>query len=118
MATKYQVSGKGIPVSIAEADRIYAEKKAAAEHATQADFVKFLLEHDGKPSQDFVSKLRASPEERNYYVTCLEGLFKDPGYADDFFGCTGKRLNVALGHAKAWAEAIAEEVLNQIPTLQ
>lgn len=118
MATKYQTSGKGKYISTEEADQLYLARKASAEHATQEDFVKFLLEHDGKPSQDFVSKLRASPEEHQYYVTCLEGLLKDPGYADDFFGCTGKRLNVALGHAKVWAEAIAEEVLNQIPTLQ
>lgn len=118
MKTKYQTRGKGKYISTEEADKLYLERKALAEQATQADFVKFLLEHDGKPSQDFVAKLRASPEEHKYYMACLEGLLKDPGYAEDFFGCTGKRLNVALEHAKAWAEAIAEEILSQIPTLQ
>lgn len=94
------------------------EQKAAAKMATKEDFVSFLLDHDGRPSQDFVAKLRASPEERDRYMKGLEGLLTDPGYADDFFGCTRKRLNVAPAHAKAWAESIAEAVLNQTPTLQ
>ncbi len=105
-------------MTIDEADRLYLQRKQEASAATIREFVDYLMTHEGNPAQEFVAKVRSSPEEYRIYITNLEGLLQDPGYADDFFGATGKVLKVESNHVKTWAEKIAQATLDQTPTLQ
>ena len=113
-----QVSAKGGKMTTEQADRQYLARKKLAEVANVNDFVDYLMKHDGNPSQEFVADLRSSPQEYQRYVTNLEELLCDIGYADDFFGVTGKVLKVSANHTKSWAEKIAQSILAQTPTLQ
>ena len=118
MVAKLQTQRKGGHISTEEADRLYMEKKAAAKHVTQLEFAHYLMTHGGDPGQEFVAALRANPHEYAGYVESLTDLLTDPGYADDFFGTTGKVLAVRKEHVDDWAESIAEIIISKTPTLQ
>lgn len=111
-----QYRDKIVSNEVALQDRLTSKNNSP--EATIDSFVKFFMSHDSTPPQDFVIKVRTSPEEMDLFISNLDDLLQDSNYADDFFNATGTVLRVYPFYTKPLAKIIALAILDQTPTLQ